>query len=333
MTARLTNAIGTRLGLTHSWKSKMIPNTKTQMLSLFKREQDYNLKTNSLFSKPFNVKQSILRGQYVHYYNEMKQTVLDMLLYDTAFERVRRNIKQYRKYTSISQKTGNQYYRQRNVYLLKRGIRFKPHSLITRLLKKFTFLRFQFNRKKRTLFKSVTSKLNKFKYPKISFKKVKQQAILTIHQNLIKRRRAIYFRKLLSYFFARNFWFTIHSYYATKRLCVRRQTTKNTFKVNLISIPKIYVTHKIIMAFIIKKLYLNYNLFEIIRQFKRFFKLRTSGYTIRGCGKLTKKQRAWYIKRHQNKTKINNLNEYVTYAYDSASLRYGNVGIKLWINY
>ena len=88
------------------------------------------------------------------------------------------------------------------------------------------------NRKKRTLFKSVTSKLNKFKYPKISFKKVKQQAILTINQNLIKRRRAIYFRKLLSYFFARNFWFTIHSYYATKRLSVRRQTTKNTFKVN-----------------------------------------------------------------------------------------------------
>lgn len=36
--------IGTRLGLLNSWKSKMIPNIKTQMLTLFKREQDYNHK-------------------------------------------------------------------------------------------------------------------------------------------------------------------------------------------------------------------------------------------------------------------------------------------------
>ena len=36
--------IGTRLGLLYSWKSKMIPNIKSQMRNQFKREQDYNYK-------------------------------------------------------------------------------------------------------------------------------------------------------------------------------------------------------------------------------------------------------------------------------------------------
>lgn len=34
--------IGTRLGFLYSWKKKSIINTKTQFLTVFKREQQYN---------------------------------------------------------------------------------------------------------------------------------------------------------------------------------------------------------------------------------------------------------------------------------------------------
>jgi len=35
--------VGTRLAFFDSWKTKSVPNTKTQSLSLFKREQQYNM--------------------------------------------------------------------------------------------------------------------------------------------------------------------------------------------------------------------------------------------------------------------------------------------------
>lgn len=336
MTARLTNAIGTRLGITHSWKSKMVPNIKTQMLPLFKREQDYNLKIDSLFLKGANVKQSILRGQYIHYYNQRQQTILDVLLYDTAFERIRRNIKHFRKYTAFFTKRGGQYYRLRNIYRLKQKKGFYKHPIFRSLLFPQPHLKTLSNiRKLRVRPQGYAWGSLETRVQKLLLKN-KQLKLLYFSKKKppqVFRRKGTQIRKAVAYFFARQAWVVIHSFYTYMRLLKQRQLGKSTLNVNLISIPKIYVTHKMIMAFIIKRLYLNYNLYEIIRQFKKFFKLRTAGYTLRGCGKLTKKQRAWYIKRHERKTKINNLSEYVTYAYSPASLRYGNVGIKLWINY
>ena len=55
--------IGTRLGFLYSWKSKMIIDTKTQFLNLFKREQGYNIFNKFIIiAKLVMVRQSIITG-------------------------------------------------------------------------------------------------------------------------------------------------------------------------------------------------------------------------------------------------------------------------------
>jgi hypothetical protein len=133
MTARLTNAVGTRLGLTHSWKTKSVLNAKKQAGELFRREQGYNLRVNTLFNQRQFKKQSVLRGAYVRHYNLKNKVILDVFLYDTAFERVRRGVKLLRKLTAFIERVGGQYYQERKLLTLQNSDTIPPHSLFSKL--------------------------------------------------------------------------------------------------------------------------------------------------------------------------------------------------------
>lgn len=106
----------------------------------------------------------------------------------------------------------------------------KNYSLITRLLKKIEVFNIKFKPAPVFRFKLLNKKLHKFKCPKIRFKRVKRKKRIINPE--VKKQKLTYIRKLLSYFFARNFWFTIHAYYATKRLAVQSQVANVKFKVN-----------------------------------------------------------------------------------------------------
>jgi len=340
MTARLTNAIGTRLGLTHSWKSKMVLNSKMHARGAVKREQGYNLNITSLFRKRQFKRQSTLRGQYIRYYNDTQRIIFDVLSYDTAFERIRRNIKHLHKYGAFTKKQGGQYYRVRNMKLLKfnklpkqhklvRGLRQGVHEQLQRLTRKNTYsIPFVTST-------SVSRITAAFQTRRLRLKiksRLPAQTFEIRKKYMADQKQTRSFRKLLAYYFGR-LSFLGSARRLIQRFCYKRQWLKHNIKINLISVPKLYLTTKLIMAFIIKKLYLKYTLYESFRNFRKYFKLRALGYILRGCGKLTKKQRAWYVKRHQRKTKINNLAHHVDYAYAPVTLKYGVVGVKLWINY
>lgn len=330
MTARLTNAIGTRLGISHSWKKKSIINTKTHFLSLFKREQQYNQYMLSLFNKKAFKKQSIIPGSPIKYYNNNNKVTLDLFLYDTAYERTRFNIKSLRRLTAFIKKQRNPYYRSPNMEQLREN-KIKETNILEKIMTKSRrsyvksvniAQKYSLKTKHTKLLKIILARNLIMKY------KIKTQ----IHSEIF-RQKLNKIAKLVIYYFARGLYFQAHALRVIQRIMQKQRISYNHLNVNLISIPKVYITITMIMNFIIKRLYLNYNLLETLKPFKKYLKLRTAGYILRGCGRLTKKQRAWYVKRHKGKTKINNLTEYVTYKYKNADLKYGTVGVKLWLNY
>lgn len=330
MTARLTNALGTRLGILHSWKTHTSPNIKTQSRAIFKREQQYNELGRSLFLEKYLKKQSVLYGNYVAHYNVNNQLVFDIFLYDTALQRTKKNIKYLRKYTALTPRSGGHYYQKRNMKLIRQNRKFSDHPIVQQVLRpKYRIWKTQNENK-------IEKQYNILIQTKNIVKKLKNRIIL-LNQDTAsaytKKQRRIRLIKIMLHYLIRARYFQYHVAKLKFRFLKKIGISLRKLKVNLITIPKIYVTTKIIMAFIIKKLYLNFTLFESIRHFKNYFKLRTSGYILRGCGKLTKKQRTWYVKEQHGITKINNLSELVTYAYSCANLRYGTVGIKLWLNF
>lgn len=295
---------------------------------MFKREQAYNLRINTLFHQLKFKKQSILPGHYVRRYSFSNRVIFDIFLYDTAYERIRRNIKNLRKLTAFNERIGGQYYHERNMSLFQQTTPLSPHTLFLKIYRMETVQQIQTkNNKYQTLVTPTRMPLIlNTRYQ--SFLKNTTKARLNQYHSLQHKK----LRKRILYFLLRSD-FLVSAFRLKQRLCKINKLSTNHSNVNLISIPKAYVTMKIIMAFIIKRLYLNYTIHESITHFKKYLKLSTRGYILRACGKLTKKQRAWYVKRRRSQTKINDLSEYVTYQLTPAILKYGNVGVKLWINY
>lgn len=111
---------------------------------------------------------------------------------------------------------------------------------------------------------------------------------------------------------------------------LRRDISK--LKVRMFSLDKNNFPLKLLMAFIIKKLFLRFTIFEAIRPFRLFLSSRTFGFVLRTCGKLSKKQRAWYIKRQLGSVSNNEFSQRISYMYKDVTLKYGNAGVKLWIS-
>jgi hypothetical protein len=328
MTARLTNAVGTRLGLTHSWKTKSVLNAKKQAGELFRREQGYNLRVNTLFNQRQFKKQSVLRGAYVRHYNLKNKVILDVFLYDTAFERVRRGVKLLRKLTAFIERVGGQYYQERKLLTLQNSDTIPPHSLFSKLYMQANKVDSVQNKNKSLMNAPVALFQKGLESRYFNFIKPAATSRITQIQQMYNKR----LRKRIVYYLMRNH-FIANTFRLKQRILFFNRLRASQLKVNLISIPKVYVTITMIMSFIIKRLYLNYTIHECINHFKKYLKLTTRGYTLRACGKLTKKQRAWYVKRRRSRTKLNNLGESVSYIHAAATLKYGKVGVKLWINF
>jgi len=157
-----------------------------------------------------------------------------------------------------------------------------------------------------------------------------------IRYQLNKRKRVKkfgnYFRAVL-YRQMRFYYYTLYRTMLKKFLSFYFKKRYYQIKLRLIPLPKKTMPMKLLMAFIMKKLFLKFTLFEAVRPFKYYFYARTTGFILRACGKLSRKQRAWYIKRRFAQTPNGTFSRRISYMYRDVTIKHGNVGVKLWLSY
>jgi len=96
MTARLTNSVGLRLGINHSWKTKNIPYVKADTRKYFLKEQKVFKISKSMFRTRLFKKQSILYGQHLLTSSNQYFSNIDIFYHDLGYKKVLAEVRKLR---------------------------------------------------------------------------------------------------------------------------------------------------------------------------------------------------------------------------------------------
>jgi len=254
LTSRLKNPVSLRLGLNHSWKTKKIAFTRGDVLPLFHHEQRITTILKSLFRRRLFKKQSILYGHHNNYNSHFNGAALDIYYFDNAFYKIFRESRIRRPRIPFPR-----------VFTLEQLKEEAAKRLEKETNKKITYLsllnlRKELNKRELEFAKKKTPSNYRHKSRLRSNRRFHRKRYISL-QGFAYKIIYILLRKAYMQYGKLSLRFFLSRYF---------KKPLSQIKVNLIPLTKLNFTIKMLMSFFIKKLFLRFTLFEVLRPFLFF---------------------------------------------------------------